>query len=88
MKEFTSYHLPERSLVYLLHAMIAQEDRSPRRVIDAADWRMYLMRSSDLENELLRLHQFQLVDYQAAGSLVQLSMPAASALDYAKAMVA
>jgi Putative inner membrane protein (DUF1819) len=87
VKEFASYHLPERSFLYLLHA-IREEKPSPRKLIDAPDWRMFLMRGSDVEHELLRLHQFRKVDYQVAGSLVQLSLPCTGAREYAERMVA
>lgn len=86
-KEFASYHLPEKSLLYLLHAL-RDEVRSPRKVLDAPDWRMFLMRPSDVERELLRLHQFKKVGYEVAGSLVQLTLPFASSRDFAERMVA
>ena len=87
-KEFTSYHLPDRALLYLLHASLEQTNGNPGNALDAEDWRMYLMRRVNLERELLRLHQFQKVHYEAAGSLVQLSLPEDSALGYAEGMVA
>jgi hypothetical protein len=86
-KEFSTYHLPERSFLYLLHA-IRDETPNPRKVIDAEDWRMFLMRPADVERELLRLHQFRKLDYQVAGSLVQLKLPCASSCEYAERMVA
>ena len=49
---------------------------------------MYLLRPADVEQEILRLHQFRKVHYEAAGSIVQLSLPQPSALAYAEAMVA
>jgi hypothetical protein len=87
VKEFASYHLPERSFLYLLHA-ISDEKKSPRKVIDAPDWRMFLMRPSDVERELLRLHQFHKLEYHVAGSLVQLTLPCSSSREYAERMVA
>jgi hypothetical protein len=87
VKEFASYHLPERSFLYLLHA-IREEKQSPRKVIDAPEWRMFLMRPSDVEHELLRLHQFRKLEYQVAGSLVQLTLPCSSSREYAERMVA
>lgn len=87
VKEFDSYHLPERSFVYLLHAL-RDEQRSPAKVIAAEDWRMFLMRPSDVERELLRLHQFRKLDYQVAGSLVQLELPCESSREYAERMAA
>jgi hypothetical protein len=86
-KEFGSYHVPDTSFVYLLHAM-RDESHSPRKVIDSSDWRMFLMRPADVERELLRLHQFRKVEYEVAGSLVQLKLPCHSAREYAERMVA
>lgn len=87
-KEFTSYHLPDRSLLYILQASVEQANGSSGDAIESDDWRMYLMRQADVERELLRLHQFQEVHYEAAGTLVQLSLPAPSAQAYAERMVA
>jgi hypothetical protein len=86
-REFTSYHLPERSFLYLLHAL-REEKQSPRKVIEAPDWRMFLMRPSDVERELLRLHQFRKLEYQVAGSLVQITLPCSSSREYADRMAA
>ncbi|MDC3956915.1 DUF1819 family protein [Polyangium jinanense] len=83
VKEFASFHLPERSFLYLLHAM-RDAELSPGKVVGAPDWRMFLMRPADVEHELLRLHQFRKLHYQVAGSLVELSLPCASARDYAE----
>ncbi len=86
-KEFASYHLPERSFLYLLHALM-EDEQSPGKIIAAPDWRLFLMHPSDVEDELLRLHQFRKLDYQVAGSLVQLTLPCASSRRYAERMVA
>lgn len=86
-KEFTTFHLPERSFIYLLHAM-REEMTSPGRIIDSADWRLFRLRPSDVEAEILRLHQFRKLDYQVAGSIIQLSLPCASTVDYAERIVA
>jgi bacteriophage exclusion system BrxA-like protein len=87
MREFASYHLPERSFLYLLHAM-RDEKQSPVKVVAAPDWRMFLMRPAEVEQELLRLHQFRKLEYHVAGSLVELSLPCASSREYAERMVA
>ena len=86
-KEFASYHLPERSFLYLLHAML-DEVGSPAKVVSAPDWRMFLMHPADVEHELLRLHQFRKLEYQVAGTLVQLKLPCTSPREYADRMVA
>lgn len=86
-REFAGYHLSDHSFIYLLHAMMEQQG-NPSKVIASEDWRLFLMRSTDVENELLRLHQFRKLDYQVAGSIVQLSLPCANPERYAERMVA
>jgi hypothetical protein len=86
-KEFRSYHLPDGSFLYLLHAL-RDQGLSPQKMIASPDWRMFLMRPSDVERELLRLHQFRKLHYEVAGSIVELSLPHKSALEFAEAMVA
>jgi hypothetical protein len=87
VKEFAGYHMPEQSFLYLIYAL--REDlKSPARVIESEDWRMYLMLPSDVERELLRLHQYRKLDYQVAGSIIQLSLPCANACRYAEGMTA
>ncbi|MEZ5065898.1 MAG: DUF1819 family protein [bacterium] len=86
-KEFASYHLPEQSFIYLLHAM-ADVEPNARRIIDAEDWRMFLMDAADVERELLRLHQFRKVQYEAAGSVAQLKLSHGSSADYARELCA
>lgn len=87
VKEFGSPHLPERSFLYLLHAL-RDAGVSPARIVAAADWRLFLMRPADVEQELLRLHQFRKLHYQVAGSIVELTLPCANAAEYAERMVA
>lgn len=86
-KEFASYHLPEQSFLYLLHAMY-ETTRSARKIVESRDWRMYLMWPQDVERELLHLHQFRRLEYHVAGSLAQLKLPFATASEYAERMVA
>ena len=86
-REFASYHLPDESFLYLLHAMIELQPNA-REVIGSTDWRMFLMDAADVERELFRLHQFRRVHYEVAGSLAQLALPCDSAADYAREMVA
>jgi hypothetical protein len=86
-KEFASYHLPERSFIYLMHAM-RDEQLSPGKILMSPGWRLFLMLPDDVEREVFRLHQFRKLEYQIAGSLMQLSLPCASAPEYAERMVA
>ena len=86
VKEFTSYTLPEQSFIYLLHAIMEQENNA-KGVIDCADWRLFMMSARDVETELYRLHQYREVQFEIAGSLAQLKLPCKSASEYARRMV-
>ena len=88
VKEFTHYHVPSRSLGYLLRAILAHESGSASRMIASTEWRMYLMTEDVLVSELLRLHQYRKVEFEQAGSVVQLSLPAAEPLQFAQELVA
>jgi hypothetical protein len=87
VKEFVSYHLSEKSFLYLLYA-IREEMHSPRKVLESDEWRMFLMTPGDVERELMLLHQYRKLDYHIAGSIVELTLPCASAWEYAERMVA
>jgi hypothetical protein len=49
---------------------------------------MYLYQPADVEQELLRLHQFRKLHYERAGSIVALSLPFESAAEYAESLCA
>ena len=86
-REFASYHLPDTCFIYLLHAL-AESQPNARAIIQSPEWRLFLMDADDVERQLLRLHQFRQLHYEVAGSLAQLTLPCASALDYARRMAA
>jgi hypothetical protein len=83
VRKFNSYHLPDESFLYLLHA-IADTESNARKVVEAEDWRLFLMTPTDVENTLFRLHQFRRVHYEVAGSLAQLQLPCGSARAFAE----
>lgn len=80
-KEFDSYRLPDRSMMYVLHALMEREN-STRKVIEAEDWRLFLMRPNEVEEELLRLHQYGKLRFERAGSFLELTLPFTSAEEY------
>lgn len=84
---FSGSHLSDRCFLYWAH-VIAERDGSTSRVPASVLWRYALLRPFDIEHELLRLHQFRQLQYEVAGSLVQLSLPCASSREYAERMVA
>jgi hypothetical protein len=81
IRRFTTYHLPEEAVLYVLHAQ-AESESNARKIVDSLDWRLFLMAPSDVEREILNLHQFRKLHYERAGSLAQLSLPYRSLNDY------
>ena len=82
-RQFRTYHLPDECLLYVLHAL-AERESNALRIVEAPEWRLYLMTPADVEHALVRLHQFQRLHYQAAGSIVELRLPYRSRLAYAE----
>lgn len=86
-REITAYHLPQDAFIYILHAM-RDDLRNVQRIVTSEEWRMFHLRPEDVQQELFRLHQYQNVSYQVAGSIGELSLPCDSAVEWAERMVA
>jgi hypothetical protein len=84
-KEFEAYRLPERSLMYLLHALMERENNT-RKVIAAEDWRLFLMKPNEVEEELLRLHQYGKLQFERAGSFLELTLPCENTDEYVRSV--
>ena len=87
VREFGSHHLPDEAFLYVLHA-IAETEPNGADVISSEEWRMYLYDPAEVEQELLRLHQFRKLHYERAGSIVALSLPFDTAAEYAESLCA
>jgi hypothetical protein len=86
-RDIASPGIGDDAFVFLVH-LIAGFEGSAARVVDSPYWRSAFMRPDDVHAALLRLHQFRKLDYQVAGSLVQLSLPYGDAMACAEAMAA
>lgn len=86
IKEIVPYHLPDDALLYVLQA-IAETAGTAKRIIEDVRWRRYLLTVSELERELMRLHQLQRLRYDVAGSLVHLELPFESVDAYVEHLV-
>jgi hypothetical protein len=86
-KTFSPLHLSDRCFLYYAH-VIAEIEKSTSRIPQSHLWKLALIRPDDVVTALLRLHQFRKVDYQVAGTLVELTLPCSSAREYVDRMVA
>jgi hypothetical protein len=84
-KSFASHHLTDRCFVYWAH-VISEVEGSASRLIESRAWRLAMMDPAAVENALLRLHQFRKLEYEVAGSLVQITLPCRSSSEYVERM--
>jgi hypothetical protein len=82
VKTTVPYHLPEPCFLYVLRALLDRES-NPAKVLEAPDWRIFLLSRQAVHQELLRLHQYRKVDYHEVGSLIDLRLPAPDLLTFA-----
>ncbi len=73
-REFDNYRLPDRSFIYLLYQLMSKH-KNTKKMIEAEDWRLFLMKPVDVEEELLRLHQYGKLHFERAGSFLELTLP-------------
>jgi hypothetical protein len=83
VKNFTAYQVPESGFLYALHALTELEPNC-RKMMDRPEWRLFLLSPGQVEREVLNLHQFRKLEYHTAGSLAQLKLPCASAVEFAE----
>ncbi len=86
-KKFASLHFSDEIIIYFCH-LIASKEQSAARVVASDLWKLLLLDQDQVHAHLLRLHQYRKLDYQIAGSFVQLTLPCANACEYAERMVA
>lgn len=79
--------IPEDAVLYSIYSLW-EKIRSADRLVSSNRWKMFLMRPSHIEQELLNLHQFHRLRYERAGSIRDLSLPHSNLLEFAKSLVA
>lgn len=85
VREFAAHHLQDEAFLYVLHA-IADKVPNGADIVQSPEWQMYLYDPAEVEQELLRLHQFRKLHYERAGSIVALSLPFKSAAEFAESL--
>jgi hypothetical protein len=87
VKEFGSHHLSDEAFLYVLYA-VSETEANGAEIIRSPEWQMYLYQPAEVEQELLRLHQFHRLHYERAGSIVALSLSFKTAAEYAESLCA
>jgi hypothetical protein len=86
-RTFTALAMGDTSLVFYAH-MIADMEGWTARIVESPLWRLAYMTPADVHAVLLRLHQYKRLHYELAGSLLQISLPHRSALEFAEGLAA
>lgn len=86
-KNFSPLRMTDRCFLYFAH-VLAEVTGGTSKLPVSKFWRLALIRPEEVVETFLRLHQFRKLEYEVAGSLVQLSLPCHSAREYAERMVA
>jgi hypothetical protein len=85
VKTFSAMPIGDDVLLFYVH-IIADLEGSTAKVPGSDLWRIVMIPASEVHVVLLDLHQFKRLDYQVAGSLVQLTLPYPSALAFAESL--
>jgi hypothetical protein len=72
--------LPE--VVIFLLCLLRDQLKNSNAVLESSVWRIFLWTRDELVQDLIELDQFGRIGYQAAGSITELDLPAASAVAY------
>jgi hypothetical protein len=85
VKTFSATPTSDDVLLFYVQ-MIADLEGSTAKVSGSDLWRMMMIPASETHAVLLDLHQFKRLDYQVAGSLVQVTLRYPSALAFAESL--
>lgn len=85
VKTFAHSTMSDEVFLYHVH-QIAEIEGSYARVPGSSLWRSAFLSPDDVQRALLRLHQYQKLDYQVAGSIQQLTLPHNSTLRFAESI--
>ena len=81
-RSFANISMSDDVLVYHVR-LIAELEGGPGKVPGSRLWRLAYMNPEEVHLGLLHLHQYRRLDYQVAGSLVQLTLPVRAASELA-----
>jgi hypothetical protein len=87
MKTFASIAMSDDVMMFYAH-MIADLEGNSSKVPASRLWRLAFLGPQDVHITLLRLHQYRRLDYQVAGSTVQLALPFKSPKECAERLAA
>lgn len=86
-KRIASQHLALPSFAYITFCLHNELGVAVRNLLVHADWNLFMLTPADVEQLLFEAHQQRLLEYHAAGSVLNLSFPASTAKEYASVVL-
>ena len=83
---FTNNPIPEDAILYAVYSLMDQVP-SADRMIRSRRWRLFLMGPEDVERELMNLHQFHRLRYEAAGTVRELNLPFSNLSEFVHSLI-
>ncbi|WP_295431654.1 BrxA family protein [uncultured Thiodictyon sp.] len=84
-KKIAPLFLPVEAFAYIMF-YLKQHQPSGAKLIELADWKLFLLERNDVERLLFEAHQHELLEYHVAGSVTRLTFPAGTLPEYANAL--
>ena len=86
-KQIAPQHLPLASFAYIAFCMQHQGGVAARNLLGHPDWKLFMLAPTEVEHLLFQAHQGGLLEYHAAGSVVNLSFSSTTAKEYARVVL-
>lgn len=81
-KRLAPVYLPIEAFAYIA-LYLRQGQPSGERLINHPEWRLFFLSPQAVERFFVEAHQYHLLEYQAAGSIIRISFPTDSLEEYA-----
>ena len=85
-KRLASVRLPVGAMAYIAYCLF-HTGVIGRRLVAHDAWKIFILTAGEVEDLFLEAHQWQLLRYYAAGSVVSIEFPTQSLEDYARVVV-
>lgn len=84
-KHLAPIHLPREAFAYITF-YLWQQQPSGKRLLNNPEWQLFFLTRQMVERYLMEAHQFHLLEYHAAGSVIRITFPASTLEEYAYAL--
>lgn len=81
-KYLAPIYLPVQAFAYIA-LYLKQHQPSGEKLINASEWQLFFLSTKAVERFFMEAHQYRLLEYHAAGSIIRIDFPTESIAEYA-----